>query len=373
MRRAILVPLVAAMTLAIGMGAVSAAATSQADGSLHRYGEIVEYPMVFPVVGTYTYWNSFWEPRSNGPHQAVDIAADKMTPVVAVSAGTVTYVNWSTTPSDPNPNPTRCCSVVVRHDDGWASWYIHLNNDNPGSDDGQGWGVAPGIVVGARVGAGDLLGWVGDSGNAEDTIPHLHMELFDPEGIPVDPYTALRASEGYQVCLVSRVGDLDTLLGGTGLLNRGSTGKEVRELQKFLKAFRREPGPVDGMFGPRTDGAVRSFQDERGLTVDGIVGSRTRGEIAVVQVLSDRSSVLGMTGRLLRSGLYGGDVRELQELLRVAGADPGPADGFYGSLTKGAVKSFQTVQGLDADGIVGDVTRAALMRALGLEPLVACG
>ena len=373
MRRVIRLPLVAALMLALGTSALPAAAADHADGTLHRYGEVVAYPMVFPVVGTYYYWGSFWEPRSNGVHHAVDIMADKLTPVVAVAAGTIAYVNWSPTPGDPNPNPSRCCSVVVQHDDGWETWYIHLNNDNPGTDDGQGWGIAPGVAVGAHVAAGDLIGWVGDSGNAEETPPHLHMELLDPEDVLVDPFTALRASEGYQVCLVNRVGTIDTLLAGTGLLQRGASSKEVRQLQKFLVVFRREPGPVDGIFGPLTDGAVRSFQDVRGLTADGIVGSRTRGEIAVVQTLSDRSSVLGMTGRLLRKGLYGGDVRELQELLRVAGADPGPADGYYGSLTAAAVKAFQIAQKLDADGLVGDATRAGLMRALGLEPLVDCG
>jgi len=374
MHRFIRVPFLAVAILAAGMAAGPAAgAADHADGTLHRYGEIVDYPVVFPVVGTNYFWESFWEPRKDDVHHAVDIVADKMTPVVAVATGTVTYVNWNTTPGDARPSPARCCAVVVHHDDGWETWYIHLNNDTPGTDDGQGWGIAPGVVVGERVAAGDLLGWVGDSGNAESTVAHLHLELFDPEGILVDPYAALRAAEGSGVCLVNRVGDIEALLRGTGLLKSGSTGREVRQLQRFLTEFRREPGPVDGTFGPRTDGALRAFQDERGLLVDGVVGSRTRGEIAVMKLLSDRSSVLGMTGRLLRGGLYGGDVRELQALLVVMGIDPGPVDGFYGSLTKTAVSTFQTQLGLNADGVVGDGTRSALMQALGLEPLVDCG
>ena len=365
--------LLAAVMLAVGTLAPVAGAADHRDGTIHRYGEIVDHPLVFPVIGTNYFWDSFWEPRATDVHHAVDIVADKMTPVVAVSAGTIAYVNWSTTTGDPNPNPSRCCAVVVHHDDGWETWYIHLNNDTPGTDDGQGWGIAPGIVVGAQVAAGDLLGWVGDSGNSEDTVPHLHLELFDPEGILVDPYAALRNAEGNQVCLVNRVGNIDSLLAGTTLLKSGSTGKEVKQLQRFLTAFQREPGPVDGVLGPRTDGAVRAFQDERGLSVDGVVGSRTRGEVAVVKLLSDRSSILGMTGRLLRKGIYGGDVRELQALLLVAGADPGPADGYYGSMTKAAVATFQAQVGIDPDGLVGDATRAALMQTLGLTPLVVCG
>ncbi|OFW66923.1 MAG: hypothetical protein A2Z12_01135 [Actinobacteria bacterium RBG_16_68_21] len=357
--------------LAAGVGVSPAGAVARADGTAHRYGEIVDYPLAFPVIGETLYWESFWEPRANDIHHAVDIVADKLTPVVAAASGTVAYVNWSTDPAVTNPQ--RCCNLVIHHDDGWETWYIHLNNDTPGTDDGQAWGIAPGIVPGVHVEAGDLIGWVGDSGNAEDTIPHLHMELFDPDGVAVDPFAALRATEGKPVCLVTRVSGIDKLQVSTTLLKSGSTGAEVRELQRFLTTFRREPGPVDGMFGPRTDGAVRAFQDERGLAVDGVVGSRTRGEIAVVKLLSDRSSVLGMTGRLLRPGIYGGDVRELQELLHVVGAAPGVADGYYGPLTAVAVAAFQTQQGLDPDGIVGDVTRSALMRALGLEPLVTCG
>ena len=371
MLRAARVLLLAVVLVGVGGIAIPAGAAGGTDGTLHRYGEIVEYPLVFPVIGENYYWDAFWEPRARDFHHAVDIVAAKLTPVVAVASGTVTHVNWSTDPAE--PNVARCCTLVIRHDDGWETWYIHLNNDSVGTDDGLAWGIAPGIVPGVRVNAGDLIGWVGDSGNSEDTVPHLHLELFDPEGTLVDPYAALRAAEGTPICLVTRVGSIEKLQASTALLKSGSTGAEVRELQRFLTTFRGEPGPVDGIFGRRTEGAVRAFQDERGLKADGIVGSRTRGEIAVVKMLSDRSSVLGMTGRLLRKGIFGGDVRELQELLHVVGTAPGPADGYYGALTKAAVAAFQEQQGLDPDGVVGDVTRGALMRALGLEPLVDCG
>ena len=70
-------------------------------------------------------------------------------------------------------------------DHGWSAEYMHLNNDTPGTDDGQGgemYAFAPGIYPGARVVAGQLLGWVGDSGNAEGTVPHLHFELVHQAG-----------------------------------------------------------------------------------------------------------------------------------------------------------------------------------------------
>ena len=56
-------------------------------------------------------------------------------------------------------------------------------------------GIVPGITVGARVEAGQVIGYSGDSGNAEGNHPHLHFELRDPSDVPVDPYPSLLAAE----------------------------------------------------------------------------------------------------------------------------------------------------------------------------------
>ncbi len=170
--------------------ALAGAPGAAADVGPHSYGDMVDYPMVFPLAPDagqeYWYTDTFYAPRSDGDHHAQDLMTDKMVPVVAAAGGTVEYVNW---------NRGSCCSVTVVHDDGWESWYIHLNNDTPGTDDGLGWGIASGIEPGVHVDAGQLLGWVGDSGNAEETPPHLHFELRDPYGVIVNPYEALRAAE----------------------------------------------------------------------------------------------------------------------------------------------------------------------------------
>ena len=87
-----------------------------------------------------------------------------------------------------------CCALELRHDDGYESWYIHLNNDTPGTDDGLGWGFAPGIEQGVHVRAGQLIAYVGDSGNAESSGSHLHFELHNPDGDVVNPFTHLNAA-----------------------------------------------------------------------------------------------------------------------------------------------------------------------------------
>ncbi len=136
--------------------------------------------MYFPVIGENHYSDTFGAPRSGGrSHHGVDIMADKMTPVVAVADGTV---GWTHDEIGGN-----CCAMALHHDDGWESWYIHLNNDTEGTDDGLGYGFAEGIESGVHVTAGQLIGWVGDSGNAEWAGAHLHFELHDPSGTVVNP------------------------------------------------------------------------------------------------------------------------------------------------------------------------------------------
>ena len=143
----------------------------------------VVYPIVFPVNGPNWYTDTWGAARSGGrTHEGTDIVAAKMTPVVAAASGTVGWVSGN------------CCAMELVHDDGYRSRYIHLNNDSPGTDDGHGWGFAPGIESGVRVEAGQLIGYVGDSGNAEETVSHLHFELRDPSGTAFNSYASLLAA-----------------------------------------------------------------------------------------------------------------------------------------------------------------------------------
>lgn len=63
------------------------------------------------------------------------------------------------------------------------------------------------------------------------------------------------------------------------ILRSGSRGSEVTKLQNALKAAGFDPGPIDGIYGPKTAAAVRKYQTSKGLTVDGIAGPQTMGSL----------------------------------------------------------------------------------------------
>ena len=89
------------------------------------------YDMFFPLIPDPGYKDNFGDPRSGGrAHEGIDIMSPKMTPVIAVAAGTVGWMQ--------NEQGGNCCAMELKHDDGYESWYIHLNNDTPGTDDGLG-------------------------------------------------------------------------------------------------------------------------------------------------------------------------------------------------------------------------------------------
>jgi len=154
------------------------------------------YELAWPLAGAGQTGSPFGADRDGGTrkHQGNDIAAPKLTPVVAVADGVVIKVAQEV-------GTGNCCWAVIGHTDGWQSYYIHLNNDRHGTDDGLGVGARTDLAEGSVVTRGEVIGWVGDSGNAEDTIDHLHLELRNPEGIAVDPGPSLEAARRAAVLL----------------------------------------------------------------------------------------------------------------------------------------------------------------------------
>ena len=161
-------------------------------------------PITFPVEGKVTYRDDFGEPRSGHTHQGNDIFGAKLQKLLAAHDGRIT---WTSTDS----SGTSGNMLILEDSEGWDYWYIHINNDSPGTDDGANpsqWILAPGIGTGSVVKAGQHLAYLGDSGNAEGTTPHLHFEIRRPDGVPINPYPSLQAAQQGTVPVVGAGSDV---------------------------------------------------------------------------------------------------------------------------------------------------------------------
>src|SRR5713226_9711144 len=132
------------------------------------------------------------------------------------------------------------------------------------------------------------------------------------------------------------------------VLKRGSSDPAVCHLQQALKTLGHDPGPIDGVFGAKTESAVKAFQQTREITVDGIVGRVTWINIDE----ADQSEPV------LRMGSSGLPVRRLQSRMSAVGFDTGGVDGQFGAQTEQAVKQLQQQSELGVDGVVGAKTWA---------------
>jgi hypothetical protein len=164
--------------LAAALLAGPAVAAPQAGG--------VPDPFIFPVVGPYRYTNDFGDARAQGHHEGNDILAPKRSPVVAVEDGKIRF--WTT-------SARAGCMLYLYGASGTTYLYIHLNNDVTMANDNRGKCVAggsywPGLKDGAKVVAGQAIGFVGDSGDANGT-PHLHFEVHPHDGGPTNPFPYL--------------------------------------------------------------------------------------------------------------------------------------------------------------------------------------
>lgn len=118
------------------------------------------------------------------------------------------------------------------------------------------------------------------------------------------------------------------------MLMRGLQGQPVRILQEKLGIT------PDGVFGSATDAALREYQTNNGLSVDGIAGPDTFSSMGLWELV------------LLHVGSKGDAVSRLQQGLGI------DADGIFGHGTQQAVRKFQEDNGLDVDGIAGPATLA---------------
>lgn len=145
-------------------------------------------------------------------------------------------------------------------------------------------------------------------------------------------------------------------------LMRGMTGSDVTSLQQVLRALGYYNGDIDGDFGPVTEEAVMAFQRDRGLYVDGIVGSITSNALGGI---GGGGGGKMSTSDSLSRGSSGDQVRVLQKNLKALGYDVGEIDGDFGKYTEAAVMQFQADNGLYVDGVAGSITLGQLNKRLG--------
>jgi hypothetical protein len=147
------------------------------------------HPLTFPVRESVSYFDDFGGVRE---HPGNDLMGKKLEHELAANDGTITFARADSSGHSGN-------MLILTGTDGWKYWYIHINNDTPGTDDGKNpaqWRFAPGITQGSHVKRGQFIAYLGDSGEAETTDPHLHFELHRPDDTFIDPYTSLRLAQG---------------------------------------------------------------------------------------------------------------------------------------------------------------------------------
>ena len=164
-------------------GLLAAAFSSPASGT--RQGAVPR--LVFPLVAKTALWDNYGDARGNGSHAGIDMENPWRAPVVAVEDGRIKY--WE--------SGLGGCMLYHYGRSGTTYLYIHLNNDLTARNDNKGGcveGVAFAVPDGAKVAAGQQIGWNGDSGDANGN-PHLHFEVHPNDGGDVNPFRHLRRAE----------------------------------------------------------------------------------------------------------------------------------------------------------------------------------
>ncbi|MDN4525310.1 peptidoglycan-binding protein [Fictibacillus fluitans] len=138
------------------------------------------------------------------------------------------------------------------------------------------------------------------------------------------------------------------------VLEKGSRGEDVKELQTYLNYLGFDCGKVDGIFGADTEKAVKEFQKAQKLTVDGYAGKNTLSSLSRAYAAKKLKNLYSRPLKLDKQYMKGEDVKVVQQKLGIT------ADGIYGPKSEKAVKDFQGANKLGIDGVVGPKTWAKL-------------
>jgi len=132
---------------------------------------------VFPIQGPCFFGDTWHAPRGGGRlHKGTDIIADEGKELYAVVSGTITKLYWD------YPGALAGNGLRLALDNGTYFTYLHLS------------GFAPEVEIGAKVNAGDVIGWNGNTGSS--ATAHLHFEIHPGGGGGINPYSILKSMGG---------------------------------------------------------------------------------------------------------------------------------------------------------------------------------
>jgi len=252
----------------------------------------------------------FGDPRGGGTrtHEGQDIMAPEGTPIVSPIKGTVLKYGTAASPGK---------YVYIKGSDGYLYAFMHLHE------------IAK-LRKNQKVNIGDVIGTVGETGNAMGTTPHLHFEI--RKGKPVDPYTRLKK----EFTLEDKIKYLNAAL------------KDLKNRKDLVRLM------------TERFGGVLLLAEAQDLKLDP----------ALTKALKETSTIsVASTSLGLRQGSEGVEVKALQGALIKAQvgraayrlAETGTT-GYFGMITRDALIEFQKAFGVSADGVFTAATRQAFIR-----------
>ncbi len=250
--------------------------------------------------------SSFGDPRGGGSrsHEGLDMLAPAGTPVVSPTDAEIERIgSWS-----------GAGQFVITQAGGEEFRYFHLADQASYLDEGE------------DIEAGDLIGFVGSSGNATADTPHLHLEIRD-DGEPIDPYP--RVTQDFT--LEEKMDILANVFGDV---------RDEEELAEFL---------ADKFASVFTQANLQNTEIPE----------------EVAEELPESSTDTSLPSRDLSVGSRGAGVTALQSRLIAEGfLDINNPTGYFGPLTKTALAEYQQANGIDpASGYYGPITRSQMTNA----------
>jgi hypothetical protein len=214
--------------------------------------------LIFPVLGEARWQDDFGDARGQGSHEGNDIMAPRKALALAVEAGTVKFHTTSSRAG---------CMLYLDGASGTEYLYIHLNNDLTDGNDNegscvQGVAYAKGLKNGAKVTAGQPIGYVGDSGDADGINPHLHFEVHPNGGGAVNPFPHLRTARRllfsaqpgttFTLALTGKVANAagEDLQLNVDQVRQWPGGRKVKQIGQKVPVAVPETALIEGVEGP---------------------------------------------------------------------------------------------------------------------------